>query len=221
MNPPTHSLRRRDRPKGDRGFTVAEVLLSLVVFAISVVGLVAMERRGVEAQLNAMEHREAERLAQDVMSDLMSTGFNEFVRFNFAGGSNPTFPYSDFDAGADTAQIRGFRQPPREIPSTPPLTGSDHPPGEKNDFYRIGRQVSAMPVGVVPGGDPTLVDSLQLDVWVLWLDNNPILPPPVSASVNTLVPANIDPTNTADYKPYVRGVHLRTVRVNDAVVEAP
>ena len=56
--------RRRRRPFPARlrvqaGFTLMEVLVALAVFAISVVGLVALEARSIESQRASREIREA------------------------------------------------------------------------------------------------------------------------------------------------------------------
>ena len=53
-----------------RGFTLMEVLVALVVFAISVVGLVALESRSIDSQRAASQLREAERIAQQEMAAL-------------------------------------------------------------------------------------------------------------------------------------------------------
>ena len=51
---------------------------------------------------------------------------------------------------------------------------------------------------------------------MLWIDStNPAYPPPANIDVDDLIPGNLDPAD-ANYEPWVRGVQLRTVRVNDA-----
>ena len=78
-----------------RGFTLMEVLVALVVFAISVVGLVALESRSIDSQRAAAQLREAERIAQQEMAALTSRGFLELIARDFAGNDNPAFPYDD------------------------------------------------------------------------------------------------------------------------------
>ncbi len=110
---------------------MAEVMVSLIVFIVAVVGLVAMEARGVEAQRASMETREGERLAQEVMSELLATGYDELVQFDFAGGQNPSLPYSDVDLG--TEQLRDYG-------AVPNATG-ERPPGMRADFFWVGRRI--------------------------------------------------------------------------------
>jgi hypothetical protein len=180
---------------------MAEVMVSLIVFIVAVVGLVAMEARGVEAQRSSMETREGERLAQEVMSELAATGFDELVLFDFAGGQNPPLPYSDVELGSD--QLRDYG-------AVPNATG-ERPPGLRADFFWVGRRIDRWPAN--GAGSP---DALQIEVTVMWIDStNPAFPPPADIDVDDLIPDNLDPTSP-NYQPWVRGVQLRTVRVNDA-----
>jgi hypothetical protein len=182
---------------------MAEVMVALIVFIVAIVGLVAMESRGIEAQRASMETREGERLAQEVMAELLSTSFDELVEFDFAGGTFPTLPYSD--AELQTFQVRDYG-------AVPNATG-ERTPGTRADFFWVGRKVDRWPIAGI--GVP---DALQLEVTVLWIDyTNPAFPPPADIDVDDLVPDNLDPASP-NYLPYVRGVQLRTVRVNDARV---
>ena len=183
------------------GFTMAEVMVSLIVFIVAVVGLVAMESRGIEAQRASMETREGERIAQEVMAELQSTSFDDLLGFDFAGNPNPVLPYTDTDLGTDVV---------RDYGAVPNATG-DRIPGQRDDFYWVGRSIDRWPQN--GGGTP---DALVLEVTVLWIDStNPAYPPPASIDVDDLIPGNLDPAD-ANYEPWVRGVQLRTVRVNDA-----
>jgi hypothetical protein len=180
---------------------MAEVMVALIVFIVAVVGLVAMEARGVEAQRASMETREGERLAQEVMSELLATGYDELVLFDFAGGQFPALPYSDVELG--TQQLRHYG-------AVPNATG-ERPPGMRADFFWVGRRVDRWPVNSI-----NTPDALQLEVTVLWIDStNPAFPPPADVDVGDLIPANLDPASPS-FLPWVRGVQLRTVRVNDA-----
>lgn len=180
---------------------MAEVMVALIVFIVAVVGLVAMESRGIEAQRASMETREGERLAQEVMAELLATSFDELVEYDFAGGPNPALPYDD--VSLDTWQLRDFG-------SVPNATG-ERGPGTRAEFFWAGREINRWPaLGV---GDP---DAVQIEVTILWIDyTNPAYPPPADIDVDDLVPENLDPASP-DYLPWVRGVQLRTVRVNDA-----
>jgi hypothetical protein len=180
---------------------MAEVMIALIVFIVAVVGLVAMEARGVEAQRASMETREGERLAQEVMSELQATGYDELVLFDFAGGQNPALPYSDVDLG--TQQMRHYG-------AVPNSTG-ERPPGMRADFFWVGRRIDRWPANGI-----NTPDALQLEVTVLWIDStNPAFPPPADIDVDDLIPANLDPASPS-FQPWVRGIQLRTVRVNDA-----
>ncbi len=192
----------RSKPRsGEKGFTMAEVMVSLIVFIVAVVGLVAMESRGIEAQRASMETREGERLAQEVMAELMATSFDELVEFDFAGNQNPALPYDD--VALDTWQLRDYG-------AVPNATG-ERAPGVRAEFFWVGRKIDRWPLNAI--GVP---DAIQLEVTVLWLDyTNPAFPPPADIDVNDLVPENLDPAEPA-YLPFVRGVQLRMVRVNDA-----
>lgn len=180
---------------------MAEVLVALIVFIVAVVGLVAMENRGIEAQRSSMETREGERIAQEVMAELLATSFNELVAYDFSGAQNPALPYDDVDLG--TFELRGYGEVPNAT--------DERPPGLRADFYWVGRRIDRWPEN--GAGDP---DAIQIEVTVLWIDStNPAFPPPSDVDVDDLTPANLDPASP-DYQPWVRGVQLRTVRINDS-----
>jgi hypothetical protein len=204
-----YQLSGSSRPSraGEAGFTLAEIMLSMVVFAVAVVGLVAMERRGVETHMSAMEQREAERIGQEALAELQQYGFNELVQFDFGTGTNPTFPY-------EASETADMRMPPQSEPNSV----SDLPPGARAGFFNVTRRVSLMDDAISPGGDPTLVTGLRFDVWVLWVENNPLYPPPVGTTTASLTPAMFTPGDLA-FRPWVRGIHLQSIRVNDAVIE--
>ena len=193
--------RQLQTQRGQRGFTMAEVMVALIVFIVAVVGLVAMEKRGIEAQRASLETREGERLAQTEMAELMATSFAELAEYDFAGGQNPDLPYDDLGLG--TAKLRDYG-------AVPNATGQ-RAPGVRPNFYWVGRSIDRWPQNGV--GTP---DALLLEVTVLWIDaTNPAYPPPSDVLVADLEPANLDPASP-DYQPWVRGIQLRTVRVNDA-----
>ncbi len=196
----------RQRPRAQAGFTMGEIMVSLVVFVIAVVGLVAMESRGIEAQRASMETREGERIAQDVMAELMATSYSELVEYDFAGNPNPSIPYDDATLGTWTL---------RDYGAVPNATG-DRAPGVRADFYWIGRTIDRWPSN--GAGTPV---AIAIDVVVLWIDfTNPALPPPADIDVDDLNPGYLDPASP-NYQPWVRGVRLRTVRVNDSRGEVP
>ncbi|MFV8756613.1 type IV pilus modification PilV family protein [Nannocystaceae bacterium ST9] len=191
----------RASKRGQAGFTMGEIMVSLVVFVIAVVGLVAMESRGIEAQRASMETREAERIAQEVMAELMATSYGELVEYDFAGNPNPGIPYDDASLGTWTM---------RDYGAVPNATG-ERAPGVRADFYWIGRTIDRWPAN--GAGTPI---AITIDVIVMWIDyTNPAFPPPANIDVDDLSPGYLDPAS-ADYQPWVRGIRLRTVRVDDS-----
>ena len=200
------SLRQAQARGGERGFTLAEIMISMIVFVIALVGLVAMESRAVEAQRASVEIREAERIAQEAMSELQASSFNGLIERGFDGVDDPVFPYDDLSM--DTYVLRDYRGVPADA--------SGDVPGTRHDFYWVGRTIERFPLtNPQPVGDSTLVDALQLRVDVLWIDaSNPQFPPPANVTPDDLEPNNIDPSS-GDFLPWVRGITLTTVRIND------
>jgi len=213
----------RHRRRAQAGFTLMEVLVALAIFAISVVGLVALESRSIEAQRASREIREAERIAQEAMADLRSRGFLQLLQQDFAGGFNPSFPYDD-QLVAPALRQRDMSRPPADIPSTDEVVGS-----VRGSFLVYRRVDWVTTPGAVPSNPPSvdvlaagneigLVDALEIEVVVMWIDaTNPAYPPPPELEVTALVPAMTDPEDP-EFRPYVGVVRLRTVRVNDIVV---
>lgn len=207
-------------PRGQRGFTLVEVLVALVIFAISVVGLVALEGRSIDAQVAAAQLREGERIAQQEVADLSAKGYLELVARDFAGNNNPSFPYDDSSVDA-AERLRDFRRPPADIPAAERVLG------EVRGRYIAYRRVDWIVDPLAPPTNPptddelVLVTGLELEVVVLWIDDtNPNFPPPASLRTADLTPQMADPTNAA-FSPYIGQVRLRTVRVNDATLDAP
>lgn len=206
------------RRRAQAGFTLVEVLMALVIFAISVVGLVGLESRSIESQKASAQIREAERVAQETMAELTSRGFLELVRTDFEGNPAPAFPYDDSNVGSEQ-RLRAFRSPPADT--------TDAPPGSVQGQFIVFRTVDwvvdlASPPSNPPlATDVPLINALMLDVTVLWIDDtNPAFPPPADATVQSLEPSMVVPGDP-DFAPYVGHVQLRTIRANDAVVEVP
>lgn len=204
--------------RGSAGFTLIEVLVAIVVFAISIVGLVAIEARSVEAQRSSAMLRDGERVAQETMADLLSRGFVDLLTADFAGGVS-ALPYDD-SAVAANDRLRDFRRPPTDQKAGTDIVGS------VPRTFLVYRSVDMVvdPLNVPANNPPVIptdlpqVNALVLEVTVLWIDDsNPTMPPPETLTVTGLTPEMADPTNPA-YAPYVGSVTLRTVRANDTVV---
>jgi prepilin-type N-terminal cleavage/methylation domain-containing protein len=219
MTPPMTIARSRRR---HRGVTLVEVLVAIVVFAIAIVGLVAIEGRSIEAQRASAYLREGERVAQDAMAELQSRSFVSLLSFDFAGNAAPALPYDE--SGIDpTTRRRDFRRPPADIAETDTVVGA------VAGTFLVHRSVDWVvdPVNEPSNNPPDLavdlplVNALVLQVTVLWIDDSSTsTPPPSTLVVTDLTPEMADPTNAA-YVPYVGAVHLRTVRANDTVVTTP
>jgi prepilin-type N-terminal cleavage/methylation domain-containing protein len=214
-----------DKRAMQRGFTLIEVLVALVVFAISVVGLVAMESRSLGAQRAANEIREAERVAQDAMAELSSRGFLELLQFDFSGAAVVSLPYDDSAVPAED-RLADYRRAPADID---PQSSEANVPGSVRSVYAVFRRVdvvsdaSAVPAvsnpPLLPADLPN-VFGLELEVTVLWIDrSNPLYQPPADATPESLTLDMID-TESGNYQPWVRSVQLRTVRINDVIMES-
>jgi prepilin-type N-terminal cleavage/methylation domain-containing protein len=205
-----------------RGFTLMEVLVSVLVFAISIVGLVALESRAIESQKASAQLREGERVAQDVLAELQARGFLELVAQDFSGNANPSLPYDD-SAVATAERLRHYRRPPADIDEAASVVGT-----VRNQYLVVRAVDWVIDAGNPPanppdlaGTDGLLIRALVLDVTVLWLDDtNPMFPPPANLSVTDLTAAMTRPDDP-EYRPYVGYVTLRTVRINDASLAVP
>ena len=197
--------------------------MALAVFAISVVGLVALESRSIESQRASRELREGERIAQEAMADLYGQGFLQLLSQDFQGNPNPTLPYDDQMVAASQRQ-RSMSRPPADIPADEAVVG------EVRGSFLVFRRVDWVTTpGAVPSNPPDvdpldpsneigLVNALELEVTVMWIDyTNPGYPPPQGLLVTDLVPAMTDPQDPL-FRPYVGNVRLRTVRANDVVL---
>jgi prepilin-type N-terminal cleavage/methylation domain-containing protein len=208
------------RRRSQAGFTLVEVLVAIAVFAVAIVGLVAIEGRSVETQRASAYIREGERIAQDVMAELRSRSFVDLLTVDFAGNDVAAMPYDD--SGIDASlRRRDFRRVPADLDESTDVVGS------VRGSYIVFRSVDWVTdpdLGVPPlpvdlTTDMPAINALVLQVTVLWIDDSAVLSelPADADSVEELTPEMADPTNAA-YTPTVGSVTLRTVRANDTVV---
>ena len=190
---------------------MAEVLLSIVVFTISIVGIVALQRVSLSADHNSSILREGQRLGANEMEHLLARSFNDLLELDLLGQDNPTFPYDDLAL----TRMFPYRGVPMDVDWSTIGTGDSLPPGLRQNQFRVVRRVSALDIG--PPNSNTLsvpIQGLQLEVWVLWLDHHPSAPAPTALTSQQLSPSMLDPTSN-DFRPYVQGIHLTSIRAND------
>lgn len=188
-----------------KGFTLIEVLMSLAVFVVGLSGIIALQSKSLETQASAKYIHEAERIAQRLMSEARSTGFGDLVSKN-ASGDAASLPHLNDDLGK---YAFGGRPWDKEDDASEPVV--------KQDFYRAVREVNQVMIkgSVAAGNNSSLADAVRVDIYVLWIDDsNSSYPPPADLTVENLKPTQIQ-AGHSEYKPYVQGVHLRTVRLND------
>jgi len=182
--------------------------MALVVFVIAVVGMSAMQSRGVEAQRAATEIREGERIGQSVMSELTARGFSDVIATDFSG-SAALPPYVD---SAATRLLFDFRGPPVDDPLN--VTR----PGVREQFFSTYRSILPIPETATTAAEMV---GVQLVVQVMWVDTTASnAPPPATATAGTMVPANIDPAD-GNFVSWGRSVELRTVLMDNRGVMIP
>ena len=176
-------------------------MLALVVFVVGVVGMTAMQSRGIEAQRAAVEIREAERVGQRIMADLQSRGFGELVTTDFGGGGNSP-PYED---SITTRLLVDMSAPPVDDPL------NVERPGVREQFFAVYRSVDPVPAGAVAAD----MVGVQLVVQVMWVDTTAAnSAPPATARASTMQRSFIDPADP-NFVDWARSVELRTVLMDN------
>lgn len=192
-------------PDAPRGFTLIEVLMSLAVFVVGLSGIIALQSRSLETRASAKYVQEAERIAQRLMSEARASGYSDLVSKD-ASGASGSLPYLNDDLG-----VFGFGERPWD------KADDASEPVVKAGFYHAIREVNQVMLNgsIAAGSSSDLADAVRIDVYVLWVDDsNSAYPPPADLKVSELKTTNIK-AGHADYLPWVQGVHLRTVRLND------
>jgi len=196
--------------------------MALLVFAISLVGLVGLQSRSVETERAANEVREGQKIAAEVMSELQSRSFCDLLLTDFEGGLPASLaPDQGYtDAGVDLndpvlRRLRGYARPPMgSDPGTGNWVGVD---GKYVVFRRVTWQVdplAAPPYPPVTEDDYAAIFGLNLEVLVLWVDQTSSnSPPPVGLLPTTLTPAMIQPGDPNF--PFVGRVSLTNFKTND------
>lgn len=189
-----------------KGFTLIEVMMSLAVFVVGLSGIIAMQTKSLETRAAAKYVQEGERLAQRLMSDARASGFSDLVSKN-SNGTPAGLPHLNDDLG-----LFGFGERPWD------KLDDDEDALVKEGFYHAVREVHQVMLdgSVAAGSSVSLTDAVRIDVYVLWIDDaNSAYPPPADLEVSDLGPTHIQ-AGHADYAPWVQGVHLTTVRLNDS-----
>lgn len=179
--------------------------MSLAVFVVSLSGIIAMQSRSFEARASAKYVREGERLAQRLMAESQASGFSDLVNKKFDGSAG-ALPNLGDDLGLFAYGERPYDRADGAIDA-----------GSKPGFYRAFREVRQVMFddSAAAGSKPELADAITIDIYVLWIDDsNSSYTPPAKFKMSDLTIGHIQAGN-ANFKPWVQGVHLRTVKLND------
>lgn len=75
----------------DRGFTLIEIVMALVVFAISITSILAMFTVAAASHRRGLEQTQARLIARRVFADLQSKDFGSRAPKNVAGATFPDY----------------------------------------------------------------------------------------------------------------------------------
>ena len=101
----------------DKGFTIIEVMIALVIFAFGILGLAKLQILAVNGNANAREYSEASAFAQMQIESLMSIPFTNIVNSNPVNADGyriqtTILSQADLDADGDndimTIEVRVF-----------------------------------------------------------------------------------------------------------------
>lgn len=63
----------------EKGFTLVEILISLTIFAIGILGIASMQAWGLRGNASAIRHSEAATLATDQIEQLMTVPYDALI----------------------------------------------------------------------------------------------------------------------------------------------
>jgi prepilin-type N-terminal cleavage/methylation domain-containing protein len=101
----------------DKGFTIIEVMIALVIFSFGILGLAKLQITAVNGNAKAREYSEASAFAQGQIESLMSTPFANIVNSNPVNADGyriqtTILSQTDLDADGDndimTIEVRVF-----------------------------------------------------------------------------------------------------------------
>jgi prepilin-type N-terminal cleavage/methylation domain-containing protein len=106
------------QPSNDRGFTLIEVLIAMVILVVALVAMAQLMAISLRMQQLGRNQTAATRLAQDKVDELMSQNFN--VLQLAVGGSLTADNANHFDAPAGVPYRRRWLV--EALPQDPPVT---------------------------------------------------------------------------------------------------
>ena len=81
-------MKKLQQPKGSRGFTLIELMISVCIMAIAFAGLATMQIACINGNAIASNLTTAITLAQDTMEELISLDYNDTDLFDSNAGNN-------------------------------------------------------------------------------------------------------------------------------------
>lgn len=121
MNSPAHNRSRRAtspvRRTGSAGFTIVEIIATIVILAIALVGVAGIVRLGTQQSGDVMQQTRAVALGQAYLDEILGRRFDEL---SSADGTNPCY-------GLDSDPTPDPPRPCTEIASFGPDSGEGGP----------------------------------------------------------------------------------------------
>jgi len=100
---------RSTRANLERGFSLFEVLITVVVISIGLLGLAGLQFAGLRASNNAQEHTYANLLAQDIEERIRANPGGNYTAISLStGGSAPTALYDCATTSCSASNMRNY-----------------------------------------------------------------------------------------------------------------